>query len=85
VLNTNADHPSSKNYNPEGFGIYPNPSHDNIHIYWSTEISSVEITDIMHRVVLHATNSEKLDISRLTNGIYYIRVNENYKNVLLKN
>ena len=60
--------------------IYPNPAHSNLQITTSNEQlgKNIEILDITGKVVSTFENSktfQKLDISNLQNGIYFIKIN----------
>ena len=73
----------STNYysNPTTFKIYPNPTKDFLFIDTSiSKISKIEIYSIIGSLVLSkkltTTNStEKLDISKLPNGVYFLKIN----------
>jgi hypothetical protein len=82
-LSADASHPN--NHNHPDLNIYPNPSHDNIHINVPAESSSIVITDILHRMVLKVTNTERIDISSLKSGIYFVRVDGERGSVFVKN
>jgi hypothetical protein len=75
----------SNHHKSEDFSIYPNPSHDNIHINGFAKNSTLVITDILYKTVLKVENTEYVDISSLKNGIYFIRVNEKQNRVFVKN
>lgn len=58
------------------FSIYPNPSSDVINIQTDdTELKEIEIYNSLGQLIKTAkvSNNDKLDISRLPNGILYIR------------
>ena len=52
--------------------VYPNPANHFIEI--STADAMIDIFDNVGKKVLHQTNSDRIDISQLTEGIYLIRI-----------
>jgi hypothetical protein len=72
-----------------GFEMYPNPSKDIITIKFSTPTDNFkyELFDISGRTVLSgaSTHSNKLDVSTLENGCYFMRVyNSNDNSIVTK-
>jgi hypothetical protein len=67
---------------PSGFNVYPNPAKDFITIHSdkiSAEPMKVEMTDIKGDIVLQeklffSGNSCKIDLSRLSPGVYFLRI-----------
>ncbi len=60
-----------------GLSIYPNPTSKLLHIEASqTDISRVEIFDLQGKQVMQvsATNLSEIDVSQLTNGMYFLKV-----------
>jgi hypothetical protein len=62
---------------PLKMNVYPNPTNDIIHI--ETNLPSqndfvVKIFDIYGKVVRQAANMSRIDLSGLSNGIYYLKV-----------
>jgi hypothetical protein len=56
-----------------GVMIYPNPAQNNLNIVTNGTFNKVTITDFSGRVV-SAGNSKTIDISALSNGVYFIKV-----------
>lgn len=59
------------------FSIVPNPAYNNIMITSGSSFNSVEVLNFLGQVVITQPNigtSAKLDISNLTNGVYFVRV-----------
>jgi len=56
--------------------IYPNPVKDMLHISGNTEISSVEIYNLMGRSIIRTTAVNTVDVSSLPPGIYFLRYNK---------
>ncbi len=83
VLNANAI--SVKENVATEFSIYPNPTTDIVKVDFNATVSSTlttEILDINGRVILreidrtqNGNNQLRLDVSRLTGGVYFIRIN----------
>lgn len=66
-----------------GISFYPNPTTDFLHI--ETEFSSfdVNIMDVFGRMWTNIEiNSDKIDVSQLENGIYYLVITSNSSTVL---
>lgn len=68
--------------------ISPNPANTEINIVFpSSENTGIEILNVMGQVIIKAQNKNKIDISNLTNGLYYILVKQgqnNYTKKLIK-
>jgi hypothetical protein len=59
------------------FAMYPNPASTSIDIQSQNSFSKIEIHDIEGRLVkelLLDTNSYKLDVSSLCEGVYFVKV-----------
>ena len=54
--------------------VYPNPANDFIFIDLN-ESSEISIFDLLGNEVLHTITNSKVDISSLTNGIYFLNIN----------
>lgn len=55
------------------YTLYPNPTHNILYIK-GNEISRVVITDITGRQMMDSSNSNTIDLSNLTNGVYFITI-----------
>ncbi len=53
--------------------LFPNPTHGMLHIK-ADNVVSVEVCTIEGRVVMRASQTNKIDMSSLPTGVYYIRV-----------
>ena len=75
----------------EGLIIYPNPAIDSLNLEAATPISNVEIVNVLGQVLISKSSNttiSNIDVSALSIGNYFIKVNsENNTNVLqfLKN
>jgi hypothetical protein len=67
----------SDNDNPNGgFSIYPNPTTNILNINTSYNYSSFEssIFDVHGKQILTMSNTNSIDVSKLNNGIYFIKI-----------
>ena len=69
--------------------VYPNPANENLTLVFSNDLfnSSVNIYDLQGRLVFHnnlVADKTTIDISLLTNGIYFISVSNNDKTATSK-
>ena len=66
-----------ENMTEKGISIYPNPAKDIVILQNDNNIniSGIEIVDLTGRVVMSTTNIEKIDISELPEGQYFIKIN----------
>ena len=53
--------------------IYPNPTTDYIHVQAKYALKSIAIIDPLGKTIEN-TEAEKIDVSKLTKGIYYLRI-----------
>lgn len=77
------------NLKENNFTIYPNPTSNFLH-FSSTkmDIYQVKIFDFNGRLIYSLSNNykiETIDISSLSNGMYLLKINENYSNKFIKN
>jgi hypothetical protein len=56
-----------------GIMIYPNPAQDNLNIVTNGTFNKATITDISGKVVC-TSNSKTINISALSNGVYFVKV-----------
>ncbi len=82
---------AENNLNNIEFSIYPNPSTGEINIVsGNNTIDKIEVLDVTGKVIKESTSnshSTKLDLSDLSNGVYYIKasgVNQNQITKLIK-
>lgn len=62
--------------NENGILVYPNPTSDKLYIHNSLQANQIKVIDISGRTVLNfdkANNIESIDVTNLTNGIYFLR------------
>ena len=59
------------------FIIYPNPAQSELKIITNSSIqkNKIEIFNSIGQLVLSSRNQEKIDVSHLNNGIYYVKIN----------
>lgn len=57
------------------FSIYPNPTTDNIYINQVQNLIKVEVINMNGQLILTKNNNlEKIDVSRLQNGMYFLKI-----------
>jgi len=83
-LNTNINQFIKNNDN--NVSIYPNPSNGEFYLKTNSDIKTIEIYNTTGELVYSKTNSSnknnkinKLDLSYLKKGIYYIKLSDNFK------
>ncbi|MBN1415086.1 MAG: T9SS type A sorting domain-containing protein [Bacteroidales bacterium] len=66
--------------------LYPNPSHDYIRIDFknSVNIKSIEVYNLTGRKQDVAVRDNEIDISKLINGFYYVRIINNENRILVR-
>lgn len=62
--------------------FYPNPTKDEI--TFSTKVDAVEVIELSGKVLMKAENTEKINISALPAGAYYLKLHSNGKNITQK-
>ncbi|MCR5066105.1 MAG: choice-of-anchor J domain-containing protein [Bacteroidales bacterium] len=60
------------NMNSANVDFYPNPVNDKLYI--SEEVAKVNVIDINGRTVISSENTRVVDMSNLSNGVYFVRV-----------
>ena len=69
----------------ENFRIYPNPSNGTLTIDSpSNKVNHVEIIDLYGRVIANQPYSDEVDVSKLHNGIYLIKMKFDNKKEIIK-
>ncbi len=61
---------------PKHLNVYPNPTSDKLYIQNSLQVNKIGIIDIAGRTVLEfnkANNLKSIDVSNLTNGVYFLK------------
>ena len=61
-------------YNYSDFKIYPNPSNNFIHVQLNEEIKSLTIYNVLGKSILTASKTNKIDISSLSKGLYFVNI-----------
>lgn len=62
--------------------FYPNPTKDEI--TFSTKVDAVEVIELSGKVLMKAENTNKINISTLPAGVYYIRLHSKGKTITQK-
>lgn len=68
---------SNEDLKAEKLSVYPNPTKEILYISIKNEIQKVEIYDLMGNKLLEQSSTKKINVSRLTNGIYSIVIKVN--------
>jgi hypothetical protein len=74
-------------FNMKGnFTLFPNPTSDYIQIFELTETESYKIYNAIGVLIHsgHVSNSVKIDIQNLTNGIYFLKFDNGYTHKFIK-
>ena len=76
-----------QNINPHNFSIYPNPATNSIYINNPNQKqTSITITDLLGNTIIQANlikTNESIDISKLSNGIYIITIDNSFNQKLV--
>ncbi|MEG0187840.1 T9SS type A sorting domain-containing protein [Algoriella sp.] len=64
--------------------IYPNPTKNILNILSDEKIETIEIINSSGQKILNFYNVNKIDISNLTYGIYFIKIRDNIGNITIK-
>lgn len=77
---------STVSFSTDEFVIYPNPATDHISISSkNTVISSLEIVNVVGKQVFSTTtNVNRVDVSSLTKGMYFLKINSDRKSTTKK-
>lgn len=71
-------------YNNTETSIYPNPTTDYININSSEKNNTIKITDLTGKVIFNGINTNKIDVTHLTKGVYIIHVKTNKEEFIQK-
>ena len=69
----------SEDFTEEMVSFYPNPAEDYLSVA-TKDMKKVEIIDMLGRIVIeknHCNDSERIDVSALIEGLYFLRVTRN--------
>jgi hypothetical protein len=73
--------------NSESISVYPNPASNILQVSYSSNITSIEIIDIMgecvHRQIASSSNCQ-IEVTDLSNGVYFLQLNSNLGNATKK-
>lgn len=73
---------SIEGFNSKNFGLYPNPSNKFINVVHDNFIKKIEIYNALGELImLPKLNQDKIDISELEKGVYFLKILDNKKNV----
>jgi uncharacterized repeat protein (TIGR01451 family) len=78
---------ANESFNLDAISIYPNPSNDFINIqvgHNENRMESIEITDILGKKVYQSKFENRINISNLTQGVYFITLISNEKEKFTK-
>jgi PKD repeat protein len=70
--------------NSKNLIIFPNPANNFIEIKTDLDYSSVSIMDVTGKTIKHVISQNRIDISDLTNGIYFIKITGKENTVIRK-
>jgi hypothetical protein len=65
---------SLNEYLNNDFTLYPNPAKDKLSIKIDSEINLIEIYTLLGKKVLQSKAQQEIDISQLSNAVYFIKV-----------
>lgn len=75
-------------HNHSALLIYPNPTHDILHIQGGEELSNIQVLDVTGKAVLTSSNItsqiHSVDISGLHKGMYFVKATDIFGNVSIK-
>ncbi|TDI69057.1 MAG: T9SS type A sorting domain-containing protein [Bacteroidetes bacterium] len=63
------------------FSVYPNPTKGILNIQSKTSISQIEIYTLLGQLVLSNSNKNTIDISSVSQGLYFIKVKDENENI----
>lgn len=75
---------SINNYSSIQFDIYPNPTSNVLNIISKSEIIKIEVYNNLGQLITKNTFKSNIDISKLINGIYYLKILDNIGNFQIK-
>jgi hypothetical protein len=90
VINDNEIRPKTTDVsslpNGDKFMVYPNPSNGKVYVNWAKTPADYKVTvcDIAGHVVYSANNKAELDLSRLQQGLYFIKLQSEQMNATQK-
>jgi len=67
---------SLEDINVKSFVIYPNPAKDMISISGATNIHNIKVFSILGTLEKEFFNTNQVDISELSSGIHFIKIND---------
>jgi hypothetical protein len=68
----------------DSLSAYPNPTNSIINLAGNYKITTIELYDIQGRMIQTTINSNSIDITNNTNGIYFLKVTSNKGSKIIK-
>lgn len=65
-----------KEFTSNKFTIYPNPTSNSLYVSGINDIESLEIFDLNGRQLIKKADANSVDISELSKGVYFIKLND---------
>lgn len=87
TVDTNKTGIDNISYNKINAEIFPNPVNGLVTISAPINITKIEIENLMGQIIYSGTYNNKkilLDLSKLTTGVYFIRINDTYVKKIVK-
>jgi serine protease len=68
------------NFSNATIQVYPNPAHTTLHInnYTLNNIKTIAVIDVLGNTHICNVTNQTIDIAMLTNGMYYVQINDAY-------
>jgi hypothetical protein len=66
------------------FSIYPNPTSSNVHIQSKLNIVQIKVINNLGQVVLSNINKKSIDLSSISQGLYFIKITDENGNLDFK-
>ena len=79
---------SANNITKKSFSLYPNPTSDKLFISYLNPIHTIKIADITGKTIVTISNPDHLkfiDMTSLTNGVYFLKINSENPIKFIKN
>lgn len=75
---------SINKYNLENFKMFPNPTKSTFKIYSDAPVEQISIYDISGKHIINYSKSDSYNISKLKNGLYFLKVKFQNGNTIFK-
>lgn len=76
---------SSKDFVLKNVSVYPNPTTEKITISTKEQFNSIKIYNVLGKTIKTFTNSKELNISDLSDGLYFLRTDTGLQAKFIKN